>query len=141
MLFSSIEFLCAFLPLTLLVYYLLPGRWLRNCFLLLMSVVFYAWGEPFYVLLMLTCILGNYAFGLLAAFCNSRKAQSGNKWPTRLNIIAMLVFNLGLLAVYKYSGFVVSNLNNLFGLQLEDPGFVNDAVVIYDIKIKNAYDM
>ena len=120
MLFSSVEFLCAFLPFTLLVYYLLPGRRLRNHFLLLMSLFFYAWGEPLYVLLMLTCIVGNYAFGLLAAAFH----DSAGRWPSRLNLAAMLVFNLGLLAVYKYSSFVISNLNSAFGLNLADPGFV-----------------
>ena len=120
MLFSSVEFLCAFLPFTLLGYYLLPGRRLRNHFLLLMSLFFYAWGEPLYVLLMLTCIVGNYAFGLLAAAFH----DSAGRWPSRLNLAAMLVFNLGLLAVYKYSSFVISNLNSAFGLNLADPGFV-----------------
>lgn len=124
MLFSSVEFLCAFLPLTLLVYYLLPGRRLRNHFLLLMSLVFYAWGEPLYVLLMLTCIVGNYAFGLLAAAFRPKEQEGGGRWPARVNLAVMLAFNLGLLAVYKYAGFAVSNLNAAFGLNLEDPGFV-----------------
>lgn len=127
MLFSSVEFLCGFLPFTLMVYYLLPGRRLRNRFLLLASLFFYAWGEPLYVLLMLACIAGNYTFGLLAALFRRQDVKWLEKlgpWPARLNIVLMLAFNLGLLGVYKYAGFVVSNLNQSFGLQLEDPGLV-----------------
>ena len=58
MLFSSIVFLFTFLPVTLLVYYLVPGR-LKNIVLLLASLVFYAWGEPVYVILMVLSILFN----------------------------------------------------------------------------------
>lgn len=111
MLFSSIEFLCGFLPLTLLVYYLLPGRRLRNRFLLLMSLGFYAWGEPLYVLLMLFCIAGNYLLGRLAA---RYRGGSGG----RLVIAAMLLFDLGLLGVFKYAGFIIENLNAALGLEL-----------------------
>ena len=108
MLFSGIEFLCGFLPLVLLVYYLLPGRRVRNRFLLLTSLGFYAWGEPLYVLLMLACIAGNYLWGLLAA--QYRGGRAG-----RAVIASMLVFNLGLLGVFKYAGFIIDNLNALFG--------------------------
>ncbi len=114
MLFSSIEFLCGFLPLTLLLYYLLPGRKLRNRFLLLMSLGFYAWGEPLYVLLMLACIAGNYCFGLLA---DKFRGKPGVK----LVLALMLVFDLGLLGVFKYSGFVVESLNSALGLSLTVP--------------------
>lgn len=111
MLFSSIEFLCGFLPLTLLIYYLLPERKLRNRFLLFMSLGFYAWGEPIYVLLMLLCIAGNYLLGLLAE--KHRGTGAG-----RLVIAAMLLFDLGLLGVFKYAGFVTENLNLALGLNL-----------------------
>lgn len=111
MLFSSVEFLCGFLPLTLLIYYLLPGRKVRNRFLLLMSLGFYAWGEPLYVLLMIGCIAGNYLLGLLAA--RYRKTRGG-----RLVILAMLLFDLGILGLFKYAGFVTENLNAAFGLAL-----------------------
>ena len=63
MLFSSIVFLFTFLPVTLLVYYLVPGR-LKNIVLLLASLVFYAWGEPVYVILMVLSILFNYVSGI-----------------------------------------------------------------------------
>lgn len=116
MLFSSIEFLCGFLPLTLLIYFLLPGRRLRNRFLLLMSLGFYAWGEPLYVFLMLAAIGGNYLLGLAAEYVY----RPG--WAGKLVIPAMLIFNLGLLGVFKYTGFVVDNLNAALGLNLVNPG-------------------
>lgn len=111
MLFSSIEFLCGFLPLTLLIYYLLPWRQVKNRFLLLMSLGFYAWGEPVYVLLMLLCIAGNYALGIAA---DSQRGTPGG----RLVIAAMLLFDLGMLGVFKYAGFVAQNLNAALGLSL-----------------------
>lgn len=111
MLFSSIEFLCGFLPLTLLIYYLLPWRQVKNRFLLLMSLGFYAWGEPVYVLLMLLCIAGNYALGLAA----DRWRGTGTG---RLVIAAMLLFDLGMLGIFKYAGFVAQNLNAALGLNL-----------------------
>lgn len=111
MLFSSIEFLCGFLPLTLLIYYLLPGRQVKNRFLLLMSLGFYAWGEPVYVLLMLLCIAGNYLLGLAA---DRYRGGAGG----RVVIAAMLLFDLGLLGVFKYAGFVTENLNAALGLEL-----------------------
>lgn len=111
MLFSSIEFLCGFLPLTLLIYYLLPWRQVKNRFLLLMSLGFYAWGEPVYVLLMLLCIAGNYALGIAA---DHWRGTSGGK----LVIAAMLLFDLGMLGIFKYAGFVAQNLNAALGLNL-----------------------
>lgn len=117
MLFSSIEFLCGFLPLTLLIYYLLPWRQVRNRFLLVMSLGFYAWGEPLYVLLMMACICGNWAFGLLAG------RRRGEKRGMLL-LALMLLFDLGLLAVFKYAAFAVSTLNSLLGLSLAVPQVV-----------------
>lgn len=117
MLFSSIEFLCGFLPFVLLVYYLVPWRLVRNRFLLLMSLGFYAWGEPLYVLLMLACIAGNWLFGLLA------ERWRGERRGVCL-LVAMLVFDLGLLAVFKYAAFAVTTVNSLLGLALAVPQVV-----------------
>ena len=111
MLFSSVEFLCGFLPLTLLIYYLLPWRQARNRFLLLMSLGFYAWGEPLYLLVMLACIAANYAFGLLVDKYNGTRLVK----PV---LAAMLLFNLGLLGAFKYAAFVTTNINAALGLNL-----------------------
>ncbi|MDJ0835629.1 MAG: MBOAT family protein [Acidobacteriota bacterium] len=101
MVFSSIIFLFFFLPLALALYLACPKR-LRNLTLLLVSLVFYAWGEGFFVLLMLTSITINYLSGLaLERFTVRRKLIAG------LSIAA----NLTLLAFYKYAGFLAANLD------------------------------
>ena len=109
MLFSSTVFLFVFLPAVLLGYYAL-SRWrkLQNLLLLAASLVFYAWGEPVHVLLMLLSIVGNFFFGLALAGRKGRKA-----W-----LIAAICFNLAILFYFKYYNFTVENLNALFGLDL-----------------------
>lgn len=97
MVFSSITFLFAFLPATLLGYYVLPRRW-RLAFLLLVSLVFYAWGEPVYVLLMMGAILANWAIGLLMARFPRRK---------KLLLVLAVALDLSMLGVFKYASFVL----------------------------------
>lgn len=104
MVFSTIIFLCAFLPVTIIGYYLMPGRG-KNIFLLLCSLLFYAWGEPGYVLVMLFSIVCNYGFGMAIHCFEKRK---------RLWVILAVLFNLGLLCVFKYSGFLAANLVRIF---------------------------
>jgi len=107
MVFSSILFLFFFLPLTLLLYYLSP-RSLRNAILLLVSLVFYAWGEAFYVLLMLISISINYLAGLGIAHFRYRG------WLLGFAVAA----NLCLLFYFKYANFICNNLNAGLGLGL-----------------------
>jgi alginate O-acetyltransferase complex protein AlgI len=108
MVFSSSIFLFVFLPLILLCYYLL-GRQFKNLFLLAASLVFYAWGEVFYVLIMLGSIGTNYIIGRLLA----RYSRPRQKKPI---LAAGIMLNLGLLAYYKYANFVVENINQLIAL-------------------------
>lgn len=105
MVFSSAAFLFAFLPLALGGYYLLP-RNCRNIFLTLASLLFYAWGEPKYVLIMMLSILMNYGFGLLVA----KREEDRQK----LVLTIMVVANLSLFFVFKYLNFTIENLNYLF---------------------------
>ena len=103
MVFSSAEFLALFLPCVLLVYYnpFFRGRRFRNVFLLLVSLFFYAWGEPVYVLLLMLSIAVNWWFGL----------QVEKDSPHRRGLLAAaVVFNLAGLFVFKYLGFVCENL-------------------------------
>ena len=88
MLFSSIPFLYYFLPLVLAVYFLTPARF-RNAVLLLASLIFYAWGEPKYVLLMLASILSGYGFGLLQ---ERYRGQKGAKLVCGLSVAVSLGF-------------------------------------------------
>ena len=112
MVFSSTVFLCIFLPLVLLGYYICPKRG-RNLFLLIASLVFYAWGEPKYVFLMIFSIIANYVFGLLMDKFrrNSRRLK--------LMLVLSVVVDLGLLGVFKYTDFIISNLNAAFGASFD----------------------
>lgn len=110
MVFSTIIFLCVFLPVVILGYYLVPKQG-KNLFLLICSLFFYAWGEPIYVLVMLASIIYNYLFGL--AIANHEKAKP-------YLVIAVLV-NLGVLCVFKYSGFLVKNIDRIIPNLLKVP--------------------
>lgn len=112
MVFSSEVFLFIFLPITICLYFL-SGRF-KNILLLAASLLFYAWGEPVYILLMLLSIASNYVFGLVIGKTHTLL--------TRKAVLAIsCIFNLAFLAVFKYAGFVVSNLNSL-GFAIADPG-------------------
>lgn len=106
MVFSSAVFLFVFLPLTLFGYFLMPRKG-RNVYLMLASLIFYAWGEPKFVLVMVLSILMNYLFGLLVV----RKEEPG--YQKRI-LVLMVVANLSLLFVFKYLNFTIENLNVLF---------------------------
>ena len=111
MLFSSNVFLFAFLPTVLAVYYLVP-RVLRNPVLLLVSLVFYGWGEPVYLLLMLAAILLNYGFGLW--IWALRRKGKGAKAVLAAGVAA----NLLLLGYFKYASFLMSAISTVIpGLQ------------------------
>jgi alginate O-acetyltransferase complex protein AlgI len=102
-----------FLPIVLAAYFLLPNRF-KNLILLIASLIFYAWGEPKYVLLMLVSILMNYIFGM---FINKyRNKILYKKWTVALAVIA----NIGLLGYFKYSNFFIDNVNDLFNLSIEN---------------------
>lgn len=113
MVFSSLLFLFRFLPAVLLVYYIVP-RSLRNFVLLLFSLVFYAWGEPVYIFLMLVSILISYAGGILIEwFLRKQKRKSA-----RAVLIASCIAGLSLLAFFKYADFAVETVNSLTGAGL-----------------------
>ena len=96
MLFSSVEFIFFFLPLSLLLYFLVPFRW-RNLVLLIVSLLFYGWGEPRYVLLMVLTVAADYLFGLLVT----------GRHP-RLWLWAAVISNLAALGFFKYYDFIAS---------------------------------
>lgn len=99
MVFSSLLFLFRFLPLTLALYFLSP-RGARNAVLFLVSLVFYAWGEPVYIVLMLFSTLIDYLHGRLVEYYKCR----GEDRKARLPVASSMVMNLGLLSVFKYTG-------------------------------------
>ena len=112
MVFSSTIFLCIFLPLVILGYYICPRKG-RNFFLLIASLIFYAWGEPKYVLLMIFSIIINYVFGLLM------EKHRQNSRRLKLMLVLSVVIDIGLLCVFKYTDFIISNMNAAFGASFD----------------------
>lgn len=111
MLFSSIFFLFTFLPIILLLYYIVPTK-LKNILLLLGSLFFYAWGEPVYIILMILSIIFNYICGIDIA----RKHQSHR--AAKFSLIFTIIINLFILGFFKYEGFIIDNLNSVLPFQI-----------------------
>ena len=110
MVFSSLVFLCIFFPVVLILHQVIPNRGVRNGLLVAASLIFYAFGEPIYVLLMIGSSLLNYLFALLLT-------KHHRKWI----LAAAVAVNLAFLIVFKYTGFLVSNFNALTGLAVPIP--------------------
>ena len=114
--FNSIVFLFLFLPISLIVYYVCPKRF-RAIPLILASLLFYAWGNPFHAVVLLFSVLFNYITGL-----EIDHARSGGKPGfARFCMIAGVVVNLLLLGLYKYTGFLVDNINLALDISLKAP--------------------
>lgn len=114
MVFSSLTFLMLFLPLTLLVYYIVPNRG-KNAALFVFSLLFYAWGEPVYVLLMIFSTVLDYICGrLVERYRGTPKAKIG--------LIISMCGNLGLLMFFKYADFLIGTVNGIFGTAIPQHG-------------------
>ena len=113
MVFSSIFFLFTFLPLSLLIYWMSPAK-IKNFTLLAVSLFFYAWGEPVYVLLMIASILTNFVFGI---FIESELIKE-KRAVRRALFISAVVFNILILGFFKYYGFLAENINALFNADI-----------------------
>lgn len=110
MLFSSLGFLYFFLPVVLILYIVSPKK-LKNFTILLSSLVFYAWGEPRYVILMVISILLGYVFGLIIEKLNKGKLRN-------LVLALSVVTSLGMLGYFKYADFFIDNFNKVTGLSV-----------------------
>lgn len=108
MVFSSLVFLFGFLPMTLLLYFVVPRNY-RNFILLIVSLIFYAWGEPVYIILMLFSTVVDFIHGLLV------ERYANNPKKAKRVVLSSVMINLGLLIFFKYSGFIISNINSLLG--------------------------
>ena len=107
MVFSSLTFLLLFLPAVLLVYFAVPRQW-KNGVLFLFSLLFYAWGEPVYVVLMIFSTVLDYTCGRLVEKYRGTPKQ-------KIGLIVSLCVNLGLLFFFKYTDFFIGTVNGLFG--------------------------
>ncbi len=113
MLFSSTIFLFVFLPFVLSVYFLILRKSikLQNVFLLIVSLLFYAWGEPQFVFVMVLSIIFNYMFAIMLGRIRGERYR-------KICLGTAVLFNLSVLFVFKYLNFVIENVNNLFGREV-----------------------
>lgn len=112
MTFSSVVFLFMFFPVTFLLYAIIKNQTARNIILMLASIVFYAFGEPVAVMIMIVSILFNYLFG---------RAASTDKKSAKVAVILAVLLNIGLLIAYKYTGFFAELFNSVTGLSIPVP--------------------
>ncbi len=98
------------------MYYICPARW-RNVILFAGSIVFYGWGEPAYLILIFVSIAVNYAAGRLISYARG----SGSQTLAKTIFIVSMVFDFGMLFVFKYTGFFATNINSLLGTNIPDP--------------------
>ena len=109
MVFSSLLFIYAFLPICLLFYSLTKGINGKNIVLLIFSLLFYTWGEPVYVLLLLFMTFWDWFSALLIEKSESQRKQ-------KLWLALSVIVNLGLIGYFKYTGFVLGNIQSIFGI-------------------------
>ena len=100
MVFSSFIFLCFFLPVIFLLYYLIPNKIFKNVILIIASLTFYAYGEPVYIILLIVSVFMNYLFGIIL-----------DKHKNKLVLALSVLLNIGLLVVFKYLGLIISTIN------------------------------
>jgi alginate O-acetyltransferase complex protein AlgI len=117
MVFSSLFFLFFFLPLNFILYFSFKSLKVRNFILVVFSLIFYAWGEPVWIGLLILSSLIDYGNGL---FIEKHKGKSIAKW----GLYSTLFFNLGFLLTFKYSDFIIDNLNFILGTAMSKPGFL-----------------
>ena len=113
MVFSSIIFLFYFLPFVLTIYFLSPRKY-RNLILFLSSLFFYSWGEPKYIWIMLFSTVLDYTCGKFVDFYKLK----GESVKSKIWLIVSIVVNLGILGFFKYSDFLISNINNIFNVNI-----------------------
>lgn len=117
MVFSSLVFLFLFLPLNLLVYYVTNNLRVKNIILIIFSLIFYAWGEPIWVSLLLISTIVDYLNGLIIE-------KNKKNIFAKIGLATTLVFNLGILMTFKYADFIIENTNWLIGSNFNEPHFL-----------------
>lgn len=106
MVFSSLTFLFVFLPIFLIIYYISPEK-IKNFILLIFSLLFYSWGEPVYIFLLIFSSLLNYIAGIII------DKNKNDKFKKKMILILCIIINLGTLCFFKYTNFIIDNLNLL----------------------------
>ncbi len=128
MVFSSLVFIFWFLPIFFTIYYVVPGQ-IKNAVLLIGSIVFYAWGEPKYLVLILLSILVNYIAGIIIGHIKTKQEENDEKSKyasqiCTLVLVLALLYDFGSLFVFKYTDFFISNINNIAKTEFPLASFV-----------------
>lgn len=118
MVFSSLTFLYFFLPISLIFYFSFKDIRIKNFILLLFSFIFYAWGEPVWIILLLFSGLLDYTNGFLI------EKYRAIKFVRVVGLLSSILINLGLLATFKYADFIIQNVNFLLGTSLTEPNIL-----------------
>lgn len=134
MVFSSLIFIFAFLPLVLLLYYITLSLYIRNWILVISSILFYAWGEPIWVVLLLISATVDYANGLYIEKFRGRSLA-------KLALVTTFLVNIGGLIAFKYSDFIVENINAATGLALHKPGFALPVGISFYVFMSISYTL
>ena len=122
MVFSSASFIFVFLPVVFLLYSLLPGLKSKNILLTIASLLFYAYGEPTFVVIMVFSVFMNYLFARRISAIKTGSLEEDRKKKQARNVCATCVgFNIAFIGVFKYAGFAVESLNAVTGLNLHVP--------------------
>lgn len=134
MVFSSLIFIFAFLPFVLFLYYITPSLYIRNWILVISSILFYAWGEPIWVVLLLISATVDYANGLYIEKFRGRSLA-------KLALVTTFLVNIGGLVAFKYSDFIVENINTVTGLTLQKPGFALPVGISFYVFMSISYTL
>ena len=119
MVFSSLNFIFIFLPLVLFFYFIVPKRFrtLKNIILLIFSLIFYAYGEPKGIFVMIASIVGNYVFAYAIEVAKKKTSK-------KAALVLSVVYNLGILCYYKYTGFIFENISRIFDISTSIPEII-----------------
>ncbi|MCH5185682.1 MAG: MBOAT family protein [Oscillospiraceae bacterium] len=115
MVFSTLVFLFIFMPAVLIMYNLSSNRTYKNVILVISSLIFYAWGEPLCICLLMISALSDYTIGRIMD-------KHSGQWQAKLGLIMSLVIDLGILIIFKYSGFFAGNIGRLLGIEIAFKG-------------------
>ena len=114
MIFANLFFLYLFLPLNIILYFISKNKTYRNVILVAFSMFFYAWGEPLWICILLLSVGIDFLHGILVE-------KYRGTWKSKAALISSIILNLSLLCIFKYSGFIVANINGVLGTGIPVP--------------------
>ncbi|SDY81168.1 alginate O-acetyltransferase complex protein AlgI [Proteiniborus ethanoligenes] len=116
MVFSSLVFIYLFLPISLILYFISKNQTYRNAILIILSLAFYAWGEPVWITIMIFSATIDYYHGLIVE-------KYRGKWQSKAALISSITINLFILILFKYTGFIIQNIEYIMNVKIPYTGF------------------